>query len=104
MGQTGSLAAIELASEFAVIGVSPESCLVSGQELGTRLSQPQRWAQNYLMEFRRFKRLDGVSTVQARVMGIDPENGTIEVQDAQGQASILSYDALILASGVHNGF
>lgn len=104
LGDTGLLAAIELASEFTVIGISPKSCLVSGQALGTRLSQPQRWTQNYLMDFRRFKKLDGVSTMQARVISVDPQGSQIEVENASGEVTTLAYDALILASGVSNGF
>ena len=41
LGDAGLLVAIFLSREFDVVGISPKPCLVSGQELGTRLTKPK---------------------------------------------------------------
>ena len=41
LGDTGLLAAIHLGKAFDIVGISPKPCLVSGQELGARLTRPE---------------------------------------------------------------
>jgi hypothetical protein len=48
LGDTGLLVALHLYPEFEVIGITPKPCLVSGQELGTRLARPDEWRKYYL--------------------------------------------------------
>jgi apoptosis-inducing factor 2 len=103
-GDTGLLVAINLGSDFDIFGISPKPCLVSGQELGMRLTQPQIWKQDYLMPFRRFKKLDGVHTVQGLVKTIDPDQSTVTVTLQDGSDQVEHYDALVISSGVTNGF
>ena len=66
-GDTGLLVAINLGQDFDIVGISPKPCLVSGQELGMRLTQPQVWKRDYLMPFRRYEKLDGVRTLQGLI-------------------------------------
>jgi len=62
-GDTGLLVAIHLGTDFDIVGISPKPCLVSGQELGMRLTQPEAWKQDYLMPFSRYKKLRRVRTL-----------------------------------------
>jgi NADH dehydrogenase FAD-containing subunit len=103
-GDTGMLLAIHLGPDFDIVGISPKPCLVSGQELGMRLSRPQQWRQHYLMPFSRYKRLDGVTTLQGLVSHIDTVKGSVTVQRADGSETELGYDVLVIATGVSNGF
>lgn len=103
-GDTGMLLAIHLGPTFDIVGISPKPCLVSGQELGMRLSRPQHWRQNYLMPFSRYKKLDGVTTLQGLISHIDTDKASVTVQQADGSETELGYDVLVIASGVSNGF
>lgn len=103
-GDTGLLTAIELSGRYDVVGVSPKPLLLSGQELGVRLTRPQEWKRDYLVPFRRYKRLDDVETVHGRVERIDHEESCVEILEASGAIRREAYDALVIASGVTNGF
>jgi NADH dehydrogenase FAD-containing subunit len=103
-GDTGMLVAINLGADFDIVGVSPKPCLVSGQELGMRLTQPQRWKQDYLMPFARYEKLDGVRTLQGLITEIDPGKAIVTVTLANGDVHEEPYDALVISSGVTNGF
>lgn len=71
LGDVGILIAIRLAKHADVVGISVKPGLVSGQELGVRLSRPDDWARDYWIPFDRFRRLDGVRIVQASLTGLD---------------------------------
>ncbi len=103
-GDTGLLVAINLGRDFDIVGVSPKPCLVSGQELGMRLTQPRLWKQDYLMPFSRFRKLDGVRTLQGLVTTIDTHRGTVTAVSQDGESQAEPYDALLISSGVSNGF
>lgn len=103
-GDTGLLVAINLGKDFDIVGISPKPCLVSGQELGMRLTQPQRWKQDYLMPFARYEKLDGVRTLQGLIASIDPDKATVTVRSQSGAIHEEPYDALVISSGVTNGF
>tara|TARA_B110000503_G_scaffold59999_1_gene95508 strand:- start:8774 stop:9889 length:1116 start_codon:yes stop_codon:yes gene_type:complete len=103
-GDTGLLVAINLGEDFEIAGISPKPCLVSGQELGMRLTQPQRWKQDYLMPFTRYEKLDGVRTLQGLITAIDTDKRTVTVRSHNGAAHVEPYDALVISSGVTNGF
>ena len=50
LGDSGILTAIRLArhgQDFQVVGISAKPALVSGQELGVRLSRPEDWARAF---------------------------------------------------------
>jgi len=103
-GDTGLLVAINLGKDFDIVGISPKPCLVSGQELGMRLTQPQVWKQDYLMPFQRYEKLDGVRTLQGLITAIDPEKSTVTVKLQDASEQVERYDALVISSGVTNGF
>jgi apoptosis-inducing factor 2 len=103
-GDTGLLVAVNLGNDFDIVGISPKPCLVSGQELGMRLTQPQVWKQDYLMPFQRYEKLDGVRTVQGLITAIDPDKATVTVRLPSGNEQQEHYDALVISSGVTNGF
>ncbi|MGE2837198.1 FAD-dependent oxidoreductase [Mycobacterium sp. SMC-4] len=104
MGDTGVLTAIRLSRRADVVGISAKPALVSGQELGWRLSRPDDWARHYRLEFGRFRGLDRVRTVHARLAHLDPAARSVTVELPDGSATALGYDALVIATGVRNGF
>jgi NADH dehydrogenase FAD-containing subunit len=103
-GDTGLLVAIHLAADYEVVGISPKPCLVSGQELGVRLTQPETWKQDYLMAYDRYRKLDGVRTVHGLISKIDTTEQHVSVTLPDGGQHEEPYDVLILSSGVTNGF
>lgn len=103
-GDTGVLVAIYLARGPEIVGITTKPCLVSGQELGIRLTRPEVWKQDYLMRFWRFERLDGVRVVQGRIVDVDARARLTTVEGADGETHVEPYDALVIASGVTNGF
>ena len=104
LGDAGVLAAIRLSRHADVVGISSKPALVSGQELGVRLSRPHDWARDYWIPFDRFRRLDGVRTVQATLTGVDLAAQTVFGRTEGGAAITEGYDALIISTGVSNGF
>lgn len=104
LGDTGVLTAIRLARQFDVVGISVNPGLVSGQELGTRLARPEDWARNYWIGFDRFRELDRVRTVHGTLTGADLSARTVDVRDSDGAPRVEPYDALVISTGVTNGF
>ena len=104
LGDTGLLTAIHLAPHADVVGISTKPGLVSGQELGLRLTRPQEWARAYRVGFDRFRRLAGVRIVHGVVTALDTDARTVRVKSADGSASDEPYDILVIATGVANGF
>ena len=104
LGDTGVLVATRLARSCRVIAVTTRPALVSGQELGTRLADAERWKQNYFVPLSRFRRLDNVDVRHGRIASVDPENSMVRVESADGAIDDVRYDALVIATGVTNGF
>src|ERR1700684_1183713 len=104
LGDVGILIAIRLARHADVVGISVKPALVSGQELGVRLSRPDDWARDYWIPFDRFRRLDRVRTVQATLTGVDLTSRTVFGQRDDGTTIAEDYDALVISTGVSNGF
>jgi apoptosis-inducing factor 2 len=104
LGDSGVLTAIRLARQFDVVGISSKPALVSGQELGWRLSRPEEWARANWIPFDRFRALDRVRTVHGTLTDVDLENRTVAVRCDDGRTSRESYDALVISTGVTNGF
>lgn len=104
LGDSGVLTAIRLARRFDVVGISVNPGLVSGQELGTRLARPDDWARNYWIGFDRFRELDPVRTVHGTLTGADFSARTVSVREADGNERVEPYDALVISTGVTNGF
>lgn len=103
-GDTGLLAGIYLSKNFDVIGVSPKPCLVSGQELGTRLTNPEAWKKQYLVPFRRYRKLDKVKILQGSITSVNTDVQSVTIEFEDGSLQQEHYDVLIIASGVSNGF
>ncbi|WP_067701349.1 FAD-dependent oxidoreductase [Nocardia jejuensis] len=104
LGDTGLLTAIHLAKYADVVGISSKPGLVSGQELGMRLSRPHEWARDYWVSFDRYRRLDRVRTVHGTLTGVDLETRRVHLTGPDGIAATESYDVLVIATGVTNGF
>lgn len=104
MGDTGLLVSVQLAGRCDVVGVATRPALVSGQELGNRLTDPQRWRQSYLVPYRRFLKLDRVKTIHGRIASVDLANAIVRVERASGGVALEHYDALVIATGASNGF
>lgn len=104
LGDSGVLTAIRLARHFDVVGISAKPALVSGQELGWRLSRPDDWARANWIPFDRFRALDRVRTVHGTLTGVDLAARAVHVRDDDGATSAETYDALIISTGVTNGF
>lgn len=104
LGDAGVLAAIRLSRYADVVGVCVKPALVSGQELGVRLSRPQDWARDYWIPFDRFQRLDKVRIVQATLTRVDLSAQTVFARCDDGSTISEHYDALVISTGVSNGF
>ena len=104
LGDSGILTAMRLARHADVVGISAKTALVSGQELGIRLSRPDDWARDYWIAFDRFRGLDGVRTVHGSLTGVDLTARQVVVQGDDGTTRAEDYDALVISTGVANGF
>lgn len=106
LGDTGVLAAIRLAkrADLEVVGISSKQALVSGQELGWRISRPDHWARHNWISYDRFRGLDRVRTVHGALTGVDPAARTVEVRRDDGSVASEPYDVLVVSTGVANGF
>ncbi len=104
LGDSGVLTAIRLAKRFDVVGISAKPALVSGQELGWRLSRPEEWARANWIPFDRFRALDRVRTVHGNLTGVDLDARTVDVRGDDGSSISEKYDALVISTGVANGF
>ena len=98
LGDAGVLTAIRLARHADVVGISAKPALVSGQELGVRLSRPGDWARDYWIPFDKFRRLDRVRTVHAALTGLDPAARTVFGRFADGTQVAEEYDALVIST------
>ena len=104
LGDSGVLTAIRLARHVEVVGISAKPALVSGQELGWRLSRPHDWARANWIPFDRFRGLDRVRTVHGTLTGVDLAASTVSIGHDDGSTSAEGYDALVISTGVTNGF
>ncbi|VXC28128.1 NAD(P)/FAD-dependent oxidoreductase [Aeromicrobium sp. 9AM] len=104
LGDSGLLTAIHLSHHADIIGISSRPGLVSGKELGTRLTQPDEWARDHWISFDRYRRLDSVRTVHGTLTGVDLDARHVQVLAADGTATEEPYDVLVISTGVTNGF
>ena len=104
LGDTGVLTAMKLAKHTDVVGISTKPGLVSGQELGWRLADPDHWARHNWIPFHRFRGLDRIRTVHGTLTDVDLSARTVTVTHADGSTTPVAYDALVVATGVTNGF
>jgi apoptosis-inducing factor 2 len=104
LGDAGVLTAIRLARHADVVGISAKPALVSGQELGIRLVRPQDWARDNWIPFDRFRSLDKTRVVQASLTGVDLAARKLFARSEDGTEIAEEYDALVISTGVTNGF
>jgi NADH dehydrogenase FAD-containing subunit len=104
LGDSGLLTAIKLTRRHDVVGISVKPELVSGQELGMRLTRPDYWAKDYRIAFDHYRGLDPARVVHGTLTRLDLAERVVTVQSADGSTQQESYDALIISTGVTNGF
>lgn len=104
LGDTGVLVAANLPKGLDVTAVGTRPALVSGQEVGNRVADPDGWRQNYLLPLRRFRRLDRVRVLHGRLTAVDLPAKELTVELADGTTTTAPYDLLVIATGVTNGF
>lgn len=104
LGDSGVLTAIHLARHCEVVGISVKPGLVSGQELGLRISRPEVWARDYRVDFERFRGLDRVRTIHGMLTGADIAGRRLTISSPDGSTAVEDYDALVISTGVTNGF
>jgi apoptosis-inducing factor 2 len=104
LGDTGVLTAIRLARHADVVGISAKPGFLSGQELGWRLRHPEEWARTNWVPFDRFRALDRIRRVHATLNAVDLTGRTVSARRADGVEVTEPYDALVIATGVTNGF
>ena len=102
LGDTGLLVATRLTKRCDVVGISTRPALVSGQELGNRLTAPDQWRQSYLIPHHRFHRLDEVRTLHGRITSVDLAGREVHVVTAAGDPVTEPYDILVIATGASN--
>lgn len=103
LGDSGVLTAVKLARHADVVGISAKPGLLSGQELGMRISRPRDWARYNWIPFHRFNGLDRVRTVHGIMTGLDLTARKVLIRTADGDV-VEPYDALVISTGVTNGF
>ena len=104
LGDTGALIATRLSRTCHVIGVSTRPALMSGQELGNRLTQPDDWRKTYLVPYRRFRKLDPAEVVHGRIASVDFDAKTVTIESGDGGKRAQRYDYFVIATGASNGF
>jgi len=104
LGDTGVLIATRLARSCEVVAISTRPALVSGQELGARLTNAAWWRRSFFIPHDLFRKLDRVRIVHGRVTAVDLDERRVHVEDAQGVTSTERYDGLVIATGASNGF
>ncbi len=104
LGDTGVLVAANLPKGLDITAVGTRPALVSGQELGNRVADPDGWRRNYLLPLRRFRRLDRVRVLHGRITAVDLPAQEVAVTLADGTTTTVPYDVLVIATGVTNGF
>ncbi|MDP3890745.1 FAD-dependent oxidoreductase [Nocardioides sp.] len=104
LGDCGLLTAIHLGRHLDVVGISAKPGLVSGQEVGRRITRPDAWSRDYRIGFDRFRGLDPVRTVHGEVTGVDLAARTVTARRQDGAAEVEEYDVLVISTGVTNGF
>ncbi len=104
LGETGVLTAVRLAKRYDVVGISTKPALVSGQELGLRLTRPDWWARDYHHSFAALRGLDRARVLHGTLTGADLASKTVSVAMADGTIVDEPYDVLVISTGVSNGF
>eukprot|EP00756_Hemistasia_phaeocysticola_P048010 Hpha_TRINITY_DN22460_c0_g1::TRINITY_DN22460_c0_g1_i1::g.95048::m.95048 len=105
-GDSGLTTAVHMASRpgLEVVAISAHACHYSAQELGGRLAQPGLWKRIYMVPFEAYRMLDRVRIVHGLVTSIRADERKVVVRLSDGSEQVEGYDALLISSGVTNGF
>src|SRR5256885_16868892 len=93
LGDSGVLTAIRLARHAEVVGISAKPALVSGQELGWRLSRPHDGARANWIPFEKFRGLGRVRPGNGTLTGVDLDARHVLVRSTRGNAQHDQCDA-----------
>jgi len=69
-----------------------------------RLARPNDWARDYWIPFDRFRRLDRVRIIEGTLTGVELAGRAVSGNDGDGAEFVEEYDALVISTGVSNGF
>ncbi len=87
------------------MAVTTKPNLVSGQELGKRLTDlPLVAESHYNTPLKHFLGLSAVQIIQAKAEWVNPEQQSVRVRLPDGLERVIDYDYLVIASGTSNGF
>ncbi len=108
-GETGLLTATYLnhyyPGQFKITAISNKPALLSGQELGTRISKTEFWKRYYLRSFNEYGHLENIDIIHAQFNQLDTEANTAHFKRFKNTDSeTISYDYAVIATGVSNGF
>jgi NADH dehydrogenase FAD-containing subunit len=104
LGDTGRLVAGHLARSCDVVGITTKPEMLSGQEVGTRVTRPELWMRDNRIAFERLRRLDGVHILHGSLTSVDLDRRMAHVRTVDGEQRTEPYDVLVIATGVANGF
>ena len=103
LGDTGLLTSIHLAGRADVVGISAKPGLVSGQELGVRLTRPDDWAKRYWVAFDRYRGWTASVRCTARSPASTSTSARSRWRSRTEAPPWEPYDVLVIATGVANG-
>lgn len=104
MGDTGVLVAAHLRRNCQVVAVTTRPVLLSGQELGKRLTDLAYWKKSYLTPLDAFRKLDDVECIHGKVIAVNTEEQVASVECNDKSTRSVCWDYLVIASGISNGF
>jgi len=104
MGDTGVLVAAHLRRNCRVIAVTTRPVLLSGQELGKRLTDLAYWKKSYLTPLDAFRKLDDVECIHGKVIAVNTDEQVVSIECSDQSTQSVFWDYLVIASGISNGF
>ncbi len=104
MGDTGVLVAAHLRRNCRVIAVTTRPVLLSGQELGKRLTDLSYWKKSYLTPLDAFRKLDDVECIHGKVIAVNTDEQVVSIECSDQSTQSVCWDYLVIASGISNGF
>jgi len=104
MGDTGVLVAAHLRRNCRVIAVTTRPVLLSGQELGKRLTDLAYWKKSYLTPLDAFRKLDDVECIHGKVIAVNTDEQVVSIECSDHSTQSVCWDYLVISSGISNGF
>ena len=94
MGDTGVLVAAHLKRNCRVIAVTTRPVLLSGQELGKRLTDLPYWKKSYLTPLDAFRKLDDVECIHGKVIAVNTDEQVVSVECSDQSTQSVCWDYL----------